>query len=52
MSVMDSAATTNEVTATPEVAWSEAHLESSMAQLQEMHARVRKLYLQTQPDDD
>lgn len=49
---MDSTATANEVTATPEVEWSEAHLESSMAQLQEMHARVRKLYLQTQPDDD
>ncbi|CAL8581366.1 hypothetical protein XPA_007065 [Xanthoria parietina] len=40
---MDSAATANEVTATPEAAWSEAHLESSMAQLQEMHARLCKL---------
>ncbi|KAI4106899.1 MAG: hypothetical protein LQ339_002871 [Xanthoria mediterranea] len=40
---MDSTATANEVTATPEVEWSEAHLESSMAQLQEMHARLCKL---------
>lgn len=41
---MDSTAASNEATATQEVAWNEARIESSMAQLQEMHARVRKSY--------
>ncbi|KAL8861492.1 MAG: hypothetical protein Q9178_002016 [Gyalolechia marmorata] len=40
---MESTVTANEATAMQEPAWNEARIESSMAQLQEMHARLCNL---------
>ncbi|KAL8659250.1 MAG: hypothetical protein Q9226_000520 [Calogaya cf. arnoldii] len=43
MSGMESTTASNEATATQETEWNEARIEFSMAQLQEMHARLCKL---------